>query len=116
MDIDDVQCRGTNTAGESRDSAAGPSYWSEAVQEARRVGLDVPDGQTDRVDARIPTGSPKLCSVRESSTRRIRLGRSAQSASPSFAEVLDRKGDLYTRTETLVLQLRLLENSRDGQV
>jgi len=29
---------------------------------------------------------------------------------------LDRKGDLYTRTETLVLQLRLLENSRDGQV
>lgn len=66
--------------------------------------------------SRIPTGSPKLCSVRESSTRRIRLGRSAQSASPSFAEVLDRKGDLYTRTETLVLQLRLLENSRDGQV
>ncbi|PYM99866.1 MAG: hypothetical protein DME08_05035 [Candidatus Rokuibacteriota bacterium] len=51
MDIDDVQCRGTNTAGESRDSAVGPSYWSEAVQEARRVGLDVPDGQTDRVDA-----------------------------------------------------------------
>src|SRR5262249_19342960 len=45
----------------------------------------------------IPTGSPKLCSVRESSTPRIRLGRSAQSASPSFAEVLDGRCDVDTR-------------------
>src|SRR5262249_37147151 len=59
MDIDDVQCRGTNMAGESRDSAVEPSYWTEAVQEARQADLEVLDGQTDRIDAlrsRIRTG------------------------------------------------------------
>src|SRR5439155_5886832 len=44
------------------------------------------------------------------SRRRVGSGSvEAPRASPSFAEVLD-------RTETLVLQLRLLENSRVGQV
>jgi anti-sigma28 factor (negative regulator of flagellin synthesis) len=59
MDIDDVQGGGTKSAGESRAGAVGPSYWAEAVQEARGAGLDVPDVQTDRVDAlrsRIRTG------------------------------------------------------------
>ncbi len=59
MEIGDVQDGGTNPAGESRAGAVGPSYWAEALQETRGAGRDVPDVQTDRVDAlrrRIRTG------------------------------------------------------------
>jgi negative regulator of flagellin synthesis FlgM len=75
MDIRDVQSQGTDPADESRTDGSSSSAWhterplddhvslsnrAQALQDARRAALDVPDVRTDRVEAlrrQIQTGS-----------------------------------------------------------